>query len=159
MKAAISGSFDPVSRGHADIISRAASLFEEVIVLVGANSEKSVCFPLEKRIAWLEAACAHLPNVRVVPVSGLVCKRAQELGCSVLVRGVRNGADAQYEQNVAAVNRRICGMDTILMFGQDEHLHISSSNIRELLKYGQDIADMVPDGLAEKIQEEYREKL
>ena len=104
MRAAFCGSFDPPTLGHLDIIERASTLFDELIVLVATNSSKSSMFSMEQRLAWLREACQDLPNVTCKIQKGLIVQACQEHEIHVLVRGIRNEQDCAYEQNLSLIH-------------------------------------------------------
>ena len=146
--ACYAGSFDPVTRGHENIALRAASLFSELVVAVGENSDKRPFFPLEQRLQWLNECFAGVPNIRVVSYRGLTVDLCRQCGAKVLVRGVRSLADYEQEQNVAAVNRILApDIETLLLFTSDELAHVSSTNAREILKNGGDVSAFIPSSI------------
>lgn len=155
MKAVFCGTFDPVTIGHMDIIERCTSLFDHLTVIVTPNSEKKTMFTDAFRQRLLQASCAHLPNVDIQITGGLAVKACRACGATVLVRSLRSEADCAYEQNMAAMNALIDpGVETLFLFGRPQHACVSSSNVRELLRYGQDIASLVPAAAARLIKEE-----
>lgn len=146
MKAAFCGSFDPVTLGHMDLIERAAALFEEVVVFVTPNSGKNELFSSEQKAAWIQQACAHLPNVEARIQEGLAVEACRKAGAQVLIRGLRNETDLGYEQNMAFMNSALDNqVETFCLFCRPEFAFISSSNVRELLKYHQSIEAFVPE--------------
>lgn len=156
MNAAICGTFDPVTNGHMDMIERAASLFEQVVVILSCNSEKKDAWPLAVRLNWIVQAVrdAGLSNVTVVCESGLAAAAARKHNCSVLVRGVRNSIDLDYEQNMAIVNKRIDpGLETVIFLTKPGLAAVSSSNVRELYKYRQSLAGLVPECVRRDLEE------
>ena len=145
------GSFDPVTKGHMDIIRRAASLCDELVVAVMHNPDKRGAFPVEERVRLLERACAAFPNVRVIAHGGLMVDCAKEQKVSCVVRGVRPLGDFEAEYGMAQVNRMIGGVETLLMPTTPEHADISSSIVRQIAMFGGEIDRFVPEGLAEEI--------
>lgn len=153
MKAAFAASFDPITMGHVDLIERTADKFDEVVVLVAKNSEKDSLFSTRQRLLWVQEALAHLDNVSVELCEGLSTEAAVKAGASVMVRGLRNGQDLLYEQNIAWLNARICPqLDTFFLCCAPQYSYLSSSSVRELLKYGQSIQGLVPQGVFEVLQ-------
>ena len=146
------GSFDPVTRGHLDIITRASALCDELIVAVLHNPDKRGAIPVEKRVALLQRACAHLPNVRVVARGGLTVDCAKEFGTDCLVRGVRPLGDFETEYSMAQMNRMLGGVETLLMTTSEMCAGISSSIVRQIASFGGDIDSLVPEGLAQDIR-------
>lgn len=147
------GSFDPVTKGHMDIIRRAARLCDELVVAVMHNPDKRGAFPAERRVELLKKACAATPNVRVIAHGGLLidCAREQEATC--VVRGVRPLGDFEAEYGMAQVNRMLGGVETLLMATSPEHADISSSIVRQIAGFGGEIDRLVPEGLADEISE------
>lgn len=143
--AAYSGTFDPVTLGHNDIIHRAARMFPKLIVAVGSNIAKNPRFTLEERCALIRAAAADLKNVEVIGFSGLVVDFAREHGVTVLVRGVRNGVDVDYEKQMAVMNRDLYPkLDTVMLTPSPQYAHLSSSLVRELAGLGAPVEKLVP---------------
>ena len=146
------GSFDPVTCGHMDIISRAARLFDEVIVAVMYNPEKKGCFSWEKRVEMLEKACKKLQNVRIVSSAGLTAVCAKEMGACTLVRGVRNQLDLENENDMAHINGMLVeGLDTVYLPAKLDKSNISSTYVRQLASFGADITPFVPEEVREDI--------
>lgn len=153
--AAFCGTFDPITLGHLNIIARSAKLFDKVVVIVSVNRLKNHLFSEEQRLQWVIEATSHLENVECHIYNGLVADACKEFGVDVLVRGIRNGIDSDYEQNMAYMNQEIHpGLDTICLF-TDNHLRFcSSSNVRELLKYNLDISRFVPQCVLKTLNQE-----
>lgn len=147
MKIAVfAGSFDPITLGHEDIVRRAAQLFDKVIVAVGVNSDKHGRFSVEQRMEWVRQTFADLKQVEVVQYEGLTTEFCRSVGATVLVRGVRNGIDLAYEQQIADLNRRIAPeIETVLLMTRPQLSDVSSSAVRELLRYGKSVEAMVPN--------------
>ena len=151
MKTAICpGSFDPFTRGHLDIVRRAARLFDRVLVAVMVNSEKRCLFPPEERVRLIRLATAELPNVEVLTYDGLLASLCQEREVCAIVKGVRGTLDLENERMMAAVNGDLTGetVETVLLFSEPAHLHISSTVVREYLKYGLDCSGLLPEQIA-----------
>lgn len=146
-KALVCGSFDPVTVGHMDLIIRAARLFDELTVGVFVNSSKKYMLDSEVRARLIREACeeAALKNVKVVVSDGLVANYVRDNGIDVIVKGVRNGIDYDYEKNLADANKIIYeGAETLLMLASDGHSGLSSSLVREMLRHGVDVSELVP---------------
>lgn len=155
MKGIFAGSFDPPTKGHEDIIRRSARLFDEVTVLISPNSLKHGMFSNAQRKEWLEEMTSDLNNVQIEISEGLTVEKARALHGDVLIRSMRNPDDFLPEANNAWLNSQLeHGMDTMFLIGQPEHSLISSSNVRELLKYHQSIAGLVPDNVFRSLQPE-----
>ena len=151
------GSFDPVTTGHMDVIRRAASLFDEVIVAVMHNVNKRGCFPVEERMALIEKAAAEIPNVRVDKWDGLLVDYVRMSGASCVVRGLRAVSDFESEMTMAQVNAQLLeGMETVFLMTKPEHGCISSSVVREAASFGADISAFVPECIAEEIAAHFR---
>lgn len=139
------GSFDPITVGHIDLAARAAAIFDKVILCVMVNGEKRHMFSLDERLELARAAAAHLPNVEAAACDGLLAAFAQEHRACALVKGVRGAADLDWEIQMAQINRDLCpGLDTVLLPARPEHLHISSTLVREMLRYNQPTAPYIP---------------
>lgn len=140
------GSFDPITKGHLDIIERSSKMFDEVIVVLLENSSKKSYFTLDERLQLVKQACKHLKNVKVDYDTTTTIEYAQKVNACAMIRGVRSVKDYEYELNIASVNQYIdASIETILLLAKSEYSFISSSNIKELLKYGIDITPLVPD--------------
>lgn len=151
MKIAIfPGSFDPLTNGHLDIIERASKLFDKLIVVILENSEKKGMFPLEIRLSFLKENTKYLSNVEVALDHGLTVDFAKRMNACAIVRGVRSVKDYEYELEIASINQQIDkNIETILLFSNPSYSFISSSMIKELLKYDQDISAYVPQDVCE----------
>ena len=147
-RAVFPGSFDPITRGHENILRRAATLFDEVIVALGVNQDKQGMFPVEERIAWCEATFADLPNVRVASFEGLTVDFCQSVQAGWLIRGVRNGGDFEYERTIAQMTKYLDdGVETMILFTDPEFAPISSSVVRDVVHHGGDVSRFVPDAV------------
>lgn len=141
------GTFDPITIGHFSIINRALSLVDEVVVAIGENQNKKTFFPLEKRISMIKSLFENDDRIKVASYEGLTIDFAKETGAGFILRGIRSVADFEYEKNIADINRQLSGIDTFILFTEPEHAHISSSIVRELLSYGKDVSQFVPQKL------------
>jgi pantetheine-phosphate adenylyltransferase len=147
------GSFDPPTYGHLDIIGRAAQMFDELIVAVGANSEKDPFLDSVERVAALRECTQGMPNVRVEPFSGLLVDFAKRHGCRILVRGMRAVSDFEYEFRVASANRKLAPeVETVFLTTRDEYSFLASSVVREVAVLGGDFAPFVPAPVYERIK-------
>lgn len=154
--AAYSGTFDPITFGHTDIIQRAARMFPRVIVAVGLNPSKNPRFNIDERVELIRASVATLKNVDVKPFSGLVVDFARENGVTVLVRGVRTVGDFDYEKQMAVMNRDLYPrLDTVMLVPAPEHAHLSSSLVRELASLGAPIEKFVPEPVVPLLRERF----
>lgn len=145
------GTFDPVTNGHLDIFTRAAGLFDEVVVAIGVNASKSRLFTPEERIEMLTRVTAHLPNVRVAGFSGLITQFCQEIGAQGVVKGLRDTQDFSYEQPMAQMNNFLTGMETIYLGTDPSLVFVSSSLVKEVATHGGDVSTLVPALVHERL--------
>ncbi len=145
------GSFDPISVGHVDIITRARDLFGQVIVAVGRNNQKSNYFFGDQRIELVREATAHLDGVTVEEMSGLLVNFAKERGVTAVVKGLRFGADFDFELQMAHMNHSLTGLETVLLPAAAPHVTLSSTIIREVIKLGGDVSSYVPPCVVQAI--------
>lgn len=136
MRAIFPGSFDPFTIGHEDLVRRALPLFDELIIAIGENQDKTPCFPLKDRIAMIEKAFAGEKRVKVVSYTGLTAELVKQYEADYLLRGVRSTLDFEYEKQMADANRELCGVETVLLYTKPELGHVSSSLVRDLKKHG-----------------------
>lgn len=140
------GSFDPVTVGHMDIITRAASLFERVVVGVFHNPDKpSGAFPLKERLSLLEIAAGHLANVSFRAFSGLAVEGARACDADVIIRGIRTADDIALEVQMAQLNRALSGIETALLPAAPQFVHISAGMVRQIGCLGGDLTGLVPE--------------
>lgn len=146
------GSFDPITKGHMDIIERGAALFDKLIVAMGVNSAKKYFFPNEQRLEFVRLSCAHLPNVEVDTYQKLTAYYCQEKGANYIVRGLRNGTDFDYENTIANLNRMVVeGLETVFYVSDPRYSVFSSTVVREILKGGGDPRPFLPEPIVEPI--------
>ena len=138
------GSFDPFTKGHADIVTRALALFDEIIVAVGYNEQKPGWMPVEERVEKIRKIYADEPRVKVESYTGLTVEFAKEKGVNAIVRGIRTVADFEYELQMADVNKQLTGIETVLLPASPQFASLSSSVVRELAHFGQDISAFLP---------------
>lgn len=139
------GSFDPFTRGHQSIVDRTvATIADRVIIAIGVNCNKKYSESIETRIEGLKRLYADNPNVEVISYEGLTTDCATAAGADFIVRGIRCVKDFEYERDIAEVNRRLTGIETVFLFTEPELAHISSSIARELKSYNKDITDYLP---------------
>lgn len=138
------GSFDPFTLGHADIVGRALKLFDEIVVAVGCNEQKQGWQPVEERVAAIRKLYKDEPRIRVESYTGLTVDFAKAQGAAAIVRGVRTMADFEYEMQMADVNRRLTGIETLLLPASPELASLSSTVVRELARFGRDISPFLP---------------
>lgn len=140
------GSFDPFTRGHADIVARGLQLFDKVVIAIGTNESKRSLFSSEERLRQISRYYKDEPRVEVYTYNGLTVTFAQEHGIRFLLRGVRSSTDMEYERTLADLNRHIADMETILLPASQLFTHISSTVVRELLHFGGDVSSFLPEG-------------
>ena len=145
------GSFDPVTNGHLDIIRRAARLHDEVIVLVGANLAKESLFSVEERLAMLREVTSDLPNVGVDKFTGLLVDYCRAHHVPAIVKGLRAVSDFEYEMEMAQMNYRLAGVETLFMTANPLYSFLRSSLVKEIAKYGGDVASLVPEPVHGKL--------
>ncbi len=143
------GSFDPITLGHLDIIERAVPLFEKIIVAIGNNSSKQYMFPLEKRMSWIEETMKNFPNVEVDTFEGLTVDYCTRKQAPYIIRGLRNPADFEFEKAIAHTNRTLArkSVETVFFLTSSGKSFISSSIVREIMKYKGDYEVLVPDSV------------
>lgn len=144
-RALFAGSFDPFTRGHQSIVDRTLAIADEVVIGIGVNQGKKPMFTLDQRIEMIREVYADNPNVKVKSYSGLTTDFAQSIGATFLVRGVRSIMDFEAEKNIADVNRKLTGIETVLLITEPEFACVSSSIVRELMSYGRDVTEFLPD--------------
>ena len=147
------GSFDPVTNGHLDIIGRAASLYDEVVVAVFVNQSKSSLFTVDERREMLSEVTADYPNVTVDTFQGLVVDYCRVHGIPVIVKGLRAVSDFDYELQMAQMNRGLAGIDTLFMPTNPEYSFLASSLVKEIARWGGDISSLVPPNVLKRLVE------
>ena len=150
------GSFDPVTLGHVDIFERAAAQFDELVVAVMVNPNKSGMFTLDERIRLIEESTTHLPNLRVESGQGLIVDFVRERGLTAVVKGLRTGTDFEYELQMAQMNNAISGVHTLFIPSASSRSFLASKLIRDIARFGGDIDSFVPEPVAKRINAKYR---
>ena len=143
-RAVIPGSFDPITKGHVDIILRALHLFDEVIVAIGVNVRKKSMFPLELRMKWISDTFSETERLKVAEYSGLTTEFCQSQNAGFIVRGLRDAGDFQFEKDIAQLNANLKGIETVCLISKPELSPISSSVVREIMLSGGDPATLIP---------------
>ncbi len=145
IKAIYPGTFDPLTNGHADLVQRAARMFDKVIVGVAANPSKQPLFSLAERVALAQQAFTGINNVSVIGFSGLLAQFAKDQAAAVLIRGVRAVADFEYEFQLASMNRQLNpALDSVFMTPSEKNTFISSTLVKEVCRHGGDVSSFVP---------------
>ena len=159
MVAIYPGSFDPVTNGHLDIIRRAASISDELIVGVLNNKAKTPLFSVEERVRMLCEVTRDMKNVKVVPFEGLLIEFAKQMDAKVIIRGLRAVTDFEYELQMSQTNHKLNpNIETLFMTTSLEYSFLSSSTVRELASFGGDISQFVPKYVEEQVIEKIKEK-
>jgi pantetheine-phosphate adenylyltransferase len=150
------GTFDPVTHGHLDIIGRAAGLFEHVVAAVVQNPAKEPLFSVEERVTMLKEAVSELPNVEIDSFSGLLVDYARDKGIPIVVKGLRAVSDYDSELQMAQMNHRLSGLETCLMATNPSWSFLSSSLVKEVVRFGGDVSGLVPDHVRLALEEKLR---
>ncbi|MEK4424313.1 pantetheine-phosphate adenylyltransferase [Solibacillus sp. FSL K6-1523] len=154
--AVVPGSFDPVTKGHLDIIRRAADVFDTVYVAVLNNSAKQSLFSIDERIELLKEVTIDLPNIRIESSSGLLIDYAREKKAKVIVRGLRAVSDFEYEMQITSMNRVLDeNIETFFIMSKNQYSFLSSSIVKEVAKYGGNIGELVPTIVEEALKEKF----
>ena len=143
-KALFSGTFDPFTIGHHAIIKRTLNIVDEIIIAIGINTEKKTLFSLEERLENIQKIYTEEKRIKVAHYDGLTIDFAKESGVDFILRGIRNINDFEYEKNMADINLKLSGIETIFLFSEPEYSYISSSLVRELIHYKKDISNLIP---------------
>ncbi|MEZ4474363.1 MAG: pantetheine-phosphate adenylyltransferase [bacterium] len=150
------GSFDPITMGHVDIVRRALTVFDRVVVAVAVNSRKTPTFSDEERVGLIGQCFADAPEVEVVTFQGLLVDYCRARGICTVLRGLRAVSDFEFEFQLASMNRRLTDkVDYIFMMTSEEHYYISSSLVREVAFNGGDVTGLVPEPVAEALRRRY----
>jgi pantetheine-phosphate adenylyltransferase len=145
------GSFDPVTNGHLDVIERAAGLFDQVVVAVLVNLAKHSMFSVEDRIAMLTEVTSQLPNVTVEAFQGLLVDFCRDRDIPAVVKGLRAVTDFDYELQMAQMNRRLSGLETMFVAANPDYSYLSSSLVREVAVHGGDVSGLVPETVLDRL--------
>lgn len=155
-KAVYPGSFDPLTNGHIDIIKRVAKLYDEISVAVLINTNKKELFSIEERVKLIENEIKDLPNVRVDSFHGLLVNYCEANEIGVIIRGLRAVSDYEYEMQIAQMNRSLSqAVETVFLMTNTKYSFLSSSIVKEVARFGGNIAEIVPGPVAEKLKEKY----
>ncbi len=146
-RAIFPGTFDPFTIGHYSIVTRALTFMDEVIIGIGINENKNTYFPIERRVEMIREFYRNEPRIRVEAYEGLTIDFARDMEAAFIVRGIRTVKDFEYEETIADINRKLAGIETILLFTEPEMTCISSTIVRELLTYEKDISQFIPEGM------------
>ena len=138
------GSFDPFTIGHASIVERGLPLFDEIVIGVGLNESKRALYTPSERVAAISCLYADEPRVRVESYDDLTIDFAHRVGAKFILRGLRSVKDFEYERDIANMNHRLSGIETVLLFTEPHYSSVSSSVVRELIAFGKDVSDFLP---------------
>ena len=153
VKAIYPGTFDPITNGHLDILSRAALLFEEVQVVVAVNVRKNTLFTLAERLELIRDCTSHLPNVHVSSFEGLTVDCLRRFGAEVVIRGLRAVSDFEYEFQMALMNKKLDpGCETVYLMPSEQYTYLNSSVIREIAALGGSVSEFVPQAVEVKLR-------
>lgn len=148
MKRAIfPGTFDPFTVGHYSIVMRALTFMDEIVIGIGINENKKTYFPVEKRLEMIRQLYKDEPKIKVESYDCLTIDFAKQVNAQFIVRGIRTVNDFEYEETIADINRKLAGIETILLFTEPELTCVSSTIVRELLQYNKDVSCFVPEGM------------
>ena len=143
-RAIFPGTFDPFTIGHASIVRRALTFIDEVVIGIGINDNKNTYFPVEKREQMIRDLYRDEPRVKVQAYDCLTTDFARQMEANLIIRGIRTVKDFEYEETIADINRKLTGIETILLFTEPEMTCISSTTVRELMRYGKDVSRFLP---------------
>ena len=151
------GSFDPLTKGHLDVITRASKMFDTVIVGVLRNSAKNAAFTMEERVDFIKRTTKHLPNVQAMGFSGLLVDFANQNNCNVIIKGLRAVSDFEYEFQMALANKsQREEIETLFMTTSKEYMFLSSSIVKELARYGGNLSELVPEAIEEDVLNKFK---
>ena len=152
------GSFDPVTLGHVDIFERSAAQFDELVIAVMVNPNKTGMFSLDERIALIEESTTHLSNVRVESGQGLIVDFVKTRGLTAIVKGLRTGTDFEYELQMAQMNKHIAGVDTFFVATTPQYSFVSSSLAKEVAMLGGDVSELLPAPVNARLKSKLAER-
>ena len=141
------GTFDPFTIGHESLVRRGLSLMDRIVIAIGVNEAKKSYFPLDRRLQMIRKLYRDEPRVSVESYDSLTIEFAKKMGAQYILRGIRSVIDFEYEKTIADMNRTISGIETFVLFTEPALTHVSSSHVRELLRYGYDVSGFIPEGM------------
>lgn len=145
------GSYDPITLGHVDVVRRALTLFDEVVVAVANNPAKSHLFDVDQRVMLARQALSGIDGVTVEPVNGLLAEFCTERGARAIVKGLRGSADFDDEMSMSLLNRHLSGVETVFIMGDPSLNHVASSLVKDIARHGGDVTGLVPDAVARSL--------
>jgi pantetheine-phosphate adenylyltransferase len=156
-RAVYPGSFDPVTNGHIDLIHRSAALFDQVVIAILGNTDKTPLFTIEERVEMLESVVRNRRNVSVTTFSGLLVDFVERIGASVIVRGIRAVSDYEYELQMALMNRRLSSrVETVFMMPAETYSYLSSRLVKEISLLGGSVRGLVPPAVERRLAQKYK---
>ncbi len=158
VRAIFPGSFDPITNGHLDVIGRGVKLFDSLIVAVGQNPAKKQLFTLGERVEMIRELVADIPRVSVASYDCLTVKFAAQVGADVMLRGLRNLTDVQYEFQLAMTNRKVAGIETVFVMTSEEFGFVNSAMVREIALLGGDVSKLIPLNIYQRVKKHLEEK-
>jgi pantetheine-phosphate adenylyltransferase len=154
------GTFDPITKGHVDVIERASQMFDKIHVVIAINSKKVNLFDEEERLKMAQRSLEHIENVEVMTYRGLTVDCAREKNAVAIIRGIRQVTDFEYEFQIALMNRKLePDIHTVFLLPNEKYTYLNSSIVRELGRYGQDVKEFVPPFVAEKLKERFEKNI
>lgn len=149
-RALFPGSFDPLTLGHYDIIKRGVTLFDELVIAIGINADKTYMFSLEERVKFIEEAFKDEPKIKVTTYQGMTVDFCKKIDANFILRGLRNPADFEFEKAIAHTNRKLSEIETVFLLTSSGKSYISSSIVRDVIRNGGDYTGLVPDTVVVK---------
>ena len=146
-RAIFPGTFDPFTAGHASVVKRALTFIDEIVIGIGVNENKNTHFPVAKRLAMIDHYYKDNPRVTVRSYDSLTIDFARQVEANLIIRGIRTVKDFEYEETIADINRKLAGIETILLFTEPELTCVSSTIVRELLQFQKDVSQFLPEGM------------
>jgi pantetheine-phosphate adenylyltransferase len=157
IKAIFPGSFDPITNGHMDVIGRGLKLFDQLVVAVGQNPSKDELFTPQQRVEMIRELVADMPRVTVESYNCLTVKFAAEIKANVMLRGLRNLTDVQYEFQLAMTNRAVAGIETVFVMTSEEFGFVNSTMVRQVAMLGGDVSKLIPVSVYDKVKKQVAE--
>jgi len=146
-KAIFPGTFDPFTIGHHSLVKRSLAFVDEIVIAIGKNDAKKSYFSLDDRVEMIRVLYKNESRISVCTYDNLTVDFAKSINANFIIRGIRSVNDFEYEKTIADMNRKISGIETIVLFTEPEFTHISSTIVRELLRFGRDVSEFLPEGL------------
>lgn len=141
------GSFDPITKGHEDIVRRALPIFDKIVIAIGVNSKKESLFSLEQRTQWIKSVFKNDNKIEIKSFEGLTVHFCQSLNAKYILRGLRNSSDFDYEKTISQLNNALGGIETVFLISSPEYSHISSTIVREIILGKGDASSFIPKGI------------